>query len=176
MPPPLILRVAQPVMNCPSPSSKPLGETLQMGQNHTQQQKTLPISHTRKISLANSSFRVINQYNLHLKLYSLLFYHFCFFIYFFITSGIMYTYFMLILINPWLLNLIFKMAKIMNCQNSSKQNFQPPSSAPFKAFWETLLQVLVIFCFTPSIFHFRLYKFLLTPLQLRLYNLRANQV
>ena len=81
MPPPLILRVAQPVMDCPSPSSKPLGETLQMGQNHTQQQKILPISHTRKISLANSSFRVINQYKLHLKLYSLLFYHFYLFIF-----------------------------------------------------------------------------------------------
>ena len=74
----------------------------------------------------------------------------------------MCTYIMLILINPWLLNLIFKMTKIMNGKNSYNQNFQPPFFAPFKAFWKTLLQFLLIFRFTPSIFHFRLYKFLLT--------------
>ena len=144
-----------------------------MGQNHTQQQKILPISHTRKISLANSSFRVINQYKLHLKLYSLLFYHFYLFIYFFITSGIMYTYFMLILINPWLLNLIFKMTKTMNGKNFCNQNFWPPFFAPSKAFWKTLLQFLLIFRITPSIFQF---KFFLTLLQLRLHSLRANQI
>ena len=43
----------------------------------------------------------------------------------------------------------------------------PPSPLfpPFNAISETLLQLLLSFLFTPSLFHFKLYKFLLTPLQ-----------
>ena len=43
---------------------------------------------------------------------------------FFLTSHFMYRYIMLILINRWLLNLICRMKKAMNGQNSSKQNSQ----------------------------------------------------
>ena len=57
------------------------------------------------------------------------------------------------------------MAKVLNGQNSSKQNFQP-LSPPFNAIWKTLPQLLLVLLFTPSLFHFELYKFLLTQLQL----------
>ena len=86
---------------------------------------------------------------------------------FFLTSGFMYRYIMLILINQRLLNLICSMKKVMNGQNSSK-------TTPFNVIWKTLLQLLLVFLFTPSFFHFKLYKFLLIPLQLWLHSLRAN--
>ena len=60
-----------------------------------------------------------NNSNFHVITLSLLLYHF------FLISGIMYKYVMLIFINHWLLNLICNMAKAMNGQNSYKQNFQP---------------------------------------------------
>ena len=49
-------------------------------------------------------------------------------VYDFLTSGFMYKYIILILINWWLMNLIFSMTKAMNGQNSSKQNFHPLST------------------------------------------------
>ena len=72
---------------------------------------------------------------------------------------------MLILISQWLLSLICSMPKALNGQNSSKQNSQPPFP-PFHAIWKTLLQLLLVFLFTISLFHFKFYKFHLTPLQL----------
>ena len=53
----------------------------------------------------------------------------------------------------------------------------PPSkipNPPFNAIWKTLPQLLLVFLFTSSLFHFKLYKFLLTPLQLGLHSLQAN--
>ena len=75
----------------------------------------------------NRIFHVINQYKLHLKLYSLLLYHFL------LTSEFMYTYIMLILVNRWLLNPIFNVTKALNGQNSSKWYFHHPLSTPFNA-------------------------------------------
>ena len=83
---------------------------------------------------------------------------------------------MLVLIDLWLLNLTFSMTKAMNNENSSKKNFHPPLFSPLNALGKTLLQLLFVFHFTPSLFPFKLYKFLLTPLQLRLHSLRANQI
>ena len=40
------------------------------------------------------------------------------------------------------------------------------SFSSFNVIWETLLQLLLVFLFTLSLFDFKLYKFLLTPLQL----------
>ena len=97
-------------------------------------------------------------------------------IWFFLTAGFIFTYIMLILINWWLLNLIFSMTKALNGQSSSKQNFHPPLSTHFNTFWKTLLQSLVVFLVTPSLFHFKLYKFLRTPLQIRLHSLQTNQI
>ena len=77
----------------------------------------------------------------------------------------MCRYIMLILISPQLLNLICSMTNVLECQNSSKQNSQPPSPS-FNAIWKTLPQVLLVFLFTPSLFHFKLYKFLSIQLQL----------
>ena len=42
---------------------------------------------------------------------------------FFLTLGFIYTYFMLILINRYLLNIIFSMTKTLSGQNFPKQNF-----------------------------------------------------
>ena len=41
---------------------------------------------------------------------------------FFLTSGFMYTHFMLILINRCLLNVVFSMSKVLNGQSSPKEN------------------------------------------------------
>ena len=85
----------------------------------------------------------------------------------------MYRYIMLILITQWLQNLICNMAKALNGQNFSKQNFQPLSPS-FNAIWKTLLQLLLLLLFTPSLFYFELYKLFLAPRQLLLHSLRAN--
>ena len=77
----------------------------------------------------------------------------------------MYRYITLILISQWLLNLICSMKKALNGQNSSKQNSEPPSHR-FNAIWKTLAQLLLVFRFTPSLFHFKFYIFFLIPLQL----------
>ena len=77
----------------------------------------------------------------------------------------MCRYIMLILISPQLLNLICSMENVLDGQNSSKQNSQTPSP-PFNAIWKTLPQLLLVFLFTSSLFHFKLYKFLLIQLQL----------
>ena len=82
---------------------------------------------------------------------------------------------MLILINRWLLNLIFSMTKALNNPNSFKKNFHPPPSPSFNAFWKVLLQLLLVFLVSPSLFYFKLYKFLPTPLQLRLHSFQTNQ-
>ena len=79
-----------------------------------------------------------------------------------LISGFMYRYLMLILINQWLLNLVCSMKKTMSGQNSSKQNSQP-FPHPFNAIWKILLYH--VFLFTLSLFHFKLYKFLLAPFQ-----------
>ena len=65
------------------------------------------------------------------------------------------------------------MPQELNGPNSSKQNSQP-RSPPFSAIWKTLLQLLLVFLFTPSLFHFKLHKFLLTPLQLGLHSLKGG--
>ena len=70
----------------------------------------------------------------------------------------MYRYILLILISRWLLNLFCSMTEALNGQNLP--------SLPLNATWETLLQLLLVFLFTPSLLHFKLYKFLLTLLQL----------
>ena len=70
----------------------------------------------------------------------------------------MYRYIMLILISRWLLKFICSTKKVLNGQNSSKQNSEHPSP-PFNAIWKTLLLLLLVFLFNPSFFHFKLYKF-----------------
>ena len=72
---------------------------------------------------------------------------------------------MLILISRWLLGLICSMTKALNDQNSCKQSSQAPSLR-FNTIWKTLPHLLLVFLFTPSQCHFKLSKFLLTPLQL----------
>ena len=52
---------------------------------------------------------------------------------------------------------ICNMAKALNGQNFSKQNFQPLSPS-FNAIWKTLLQLLLVLLFTPSLFYFELYN------------------
>ena len=90
-------------------------------------------------------------------------------------TDLMYRDIMLILISWWLLNLICSITQALNGHNSSKQNSQP-SSPPVNVIWETLFQLLLVFVFTPSLFHFKLYKFLLMPIRLRLHGLQANWI
>ena len=121
--PHLIFLVAPTVQDCPAPSSKSLEETRQMGGRilPSSKKKKLLISRTRRTPRPspypspNSNFHVITQCKIHLQQQSLLLYH--------LTSGFMYRYIMLILINRWLLNLIFSMAKALDGQSSSKQSF-----------------------------------------------------
>ena len=65
------------------------------------------------------------------------------------------------------------MKQALNDQNSSNQNSQPPSP-PFNAIWKTLPQLLLAFLFTLSLFHFKLYKFVLIVPQLGLHSLQAS--
>ena len=99
--------------------------------------KKMPIFRTRKIPLTNTSFICSCSH--------------CCCIIIFLTSGLIYRYIMLILISRGLLNLICTMTKAFNDQNSSKQNSQTPSPS-FNAIWKTLLQLLLVFLFTPSLF------------------------
>ena len=40
-----------------------------------------------------------------------------------------------------------------------KAKFPPPPSPPFNAIWKTQPRLLLVFLFTPSLFHFKLYEF-----------------
>ena len=91
------------------------------------------------------------------------------FFFFFLASDFRHSYITLILINPWLLNLIFSLRKALNGKIHSIKILNhraPPPSLPFNAIFKTLLQLLLVFLFIPYNYHFKLYKFLLTPLQL----------
>ena len=140
------------------------GKPCRLGPSSSQEK--MLISHFRKIPVTKYKFHVIMQHKFHLQL------HYCCCI-IFLTSGFMYRYIMLILITQWLQNLICNMAKALNGQNFSKQNFQPLSPS-FSAIWKTLLQLLLLLLFTPSLFYFELYKLFLAPRQLWLHSLRAN--
>lgn len=91
------------------------------------------------------------------------------FFFFFLASDFRHSYITLILINPWLLNLIFSLRKALNGKIHSIKilnHHAPPPSLPFNAIFKTLLQLLLVFLFIPYNYHFKLHKFLLTPLQL----------
>ena len=116
-----------------------------------------------KFSSPNSNSHVITQCKLHLQLLlphlqSLLLYDF---FNFRLYLQIYHANFD----QPMVTESYCSMTKALNSQNSSKQNFQP-HSPPFSAIWKTLLQLLLVFLFIPFLFHFKLYKFLLIPLQL----------
>ena len=61
----------------------------------------------------------------------------------FLTSDFIYRYIMLTLISWWLLNLICSLAKEFNDQDPSPT---------LNAIWKTILQLLLVFLFTPSLF------------------------
>ena len=110
-----------PCLDCPAPSPKPTicEGTLQMGEESCPAAKNAHFSYQKTPP---------HQY----KLYFI-----------FLTSGFMYRHIMLTLISRGLLNLICMMAKALNDQNSSKQNFQT-TSPPFNAIWKTFLQLLLV--------------------------------
>ena len=138
-----------PCMDCPNSSLEPtiLAETLQTGPVQQPRKKCL-FPTPEKFPSPSSKFHVITQYKLHLQL------HYCCCI-IFLTSGFMCRYIMLILITQWLQNLICYMTKALNGQNFSKQFFQFLSPS-FNAICKTLLQLLLVLRFTPSLFHFKL--------------------
>ena len=53
---------------------------------------------------------------------------------FFSMSSYMHTYVMLVLINPYLLNVVFSMTKTLNVQNSPKQNFNATPLPTFQCY------------------------------------------
>ena len=78
----------------------------------------------------------------------------------------MYTCVMLILINWYLLNVFFSMAKALNGQSSLKQNLYSPPAFPYASF---------LFIRTPF-FVSNFIKFHLTSLQSRFHVSSANQI
>ena len=52
---------------------------------------------------------------------------------------------MLILINQYLLNVVFSMAKALNSQNSPRAEFSFPPT--FSAIWKTLLLLMLVLVF-----------------------------
>ena len=137
-----------------------------MGENTQSTAENLLISLSRKILLDISfishyqkchSFLYIKQqfsshhpvlYKLHLQLQSLLLYHF------FKFRLYMYPHVTLILIDQYLLNVVFRIRKALNGQISPKQHFYYPH----------------LFFLTPF-FILNLIKFELTPLQMQLCSL-----
>ena len=121
-----------------------------------------------KSPTTNSNFHVFTQYKLHLFIYSCSHCH-CIIFFFFLASDFRHSYITLILINPSLLNLIFTLRKTLNGKIHSIKilnHHTPPPPLPFNAIFKTLLQLLLVFLFIPYNYHFKLHKFLLTPLQL----------
>ena len=148
----------QPCMDCPTPSPKPTiqGKRCRWRENPDQQQKNAHYP-LQKIPFTKQQFSCNHpkQASFIAVVIAVVSYIF------FLTSGFMCVYNMLILISRWLLDLTCCMTKALNGKKFLQANSQPPS-APFK----TLLQLQLVFLFTPFLFHFKLYKFLLTPLQL----------
>ena len=113
--PPLILLVA-PTMNGLAylfPQTFYLLKTLEMGG------ESCLISYTGKIILTKQQFSCNHPIQASFKAVVTAV------VSFFLTLGFIYRYIMLILINRWLVNLIWSMIKAMNSQNSFKQNYQP---------------------------------------------------
>ena len=144
-----------PGLGCLVPFPKCFWKTLSIGGKSCPASKKFLTSRTSKILLTNQQFSCNHSIQIMAVVTDTAS--------FFFNSGFMYTYILLTSINRWLLNLIFIMAKALNGQNSSPL---------FNVIWKRVLFLL----FTLSLFPFKLYKFLLTPLQLLLHNLRANQI
>ena len=143
-PPPFLYAASCPFFDC-----KPFGQNI--GKNFNRippSSEKILISRTRKVSLIKQQFSCNHPIQASFIAVAIAV------VSFFLTSGFIYRDFMLILISQWLLDLIFSMTKALNGQNSSKQNFQP-SFPPFSAIWKTLLHLLLVFLFTPSLFHFK---------------------
>ena len=72
------------------------------------------------------------------------------------TSGFMYTCVMLILINWYLLNVVFSMTKALNGQSSPKQNFRSPHLSMLIE--KPCFSFCVFSSISYSLFYFKLYK------------------
>ena len=93
-------------------------------------------------SPSNSNFHLINLHKFHLQLSSLLLYQF------FLTSGFMYAHVMLILINQYLLNVVFSIYKSIEWSNFSQEHFYYPP--PSMIFGKTLLLLMLVFSTDPT--------------------------
>ena len=117
-----------------------------MGKESCSAAKFFSFSTPERSSSSHSNFHVIIQYKSFICSSS----HCCC-INFSVTSGLRYTYIMLILIN-WLPNLNFSMKTALNGHYYSPH---------FNAVWEILFQLLLAFFFNPSLFITHFINFLL---------------
>ena len=122
---------------------KHLWETLGMGKNLTQQPKIYWFPPPEKFPLINLL--------LSLSKMSFLPHQIVIFIYYIIQASyvavaiaiVSFLHQLQVLINWYLLNVVFSMTKALNDQSSPKQNFSPP----FNATWKTLLLFMRVFLF-----------------------------
>ena len=66
------------------------------------------------------------------------------------------------LLNGWYLSSAWQKHWTIKIHPSKISNVSLPPFPPFNVIWKTLLKLLLVFVFTPSLFHFKLYKLLLT--------------
>ena len=92
-------------MNCLAPSPKPLEETLYMSPESCLAIKKMVIFYAKKIPHTKWQFSCNHPIQTSFK---------AVFIAVMLTSGFMYTYIMLILVNRWLLKLICSLTKALN--------------------------------------------------------------
>ena len=151
------------------------GKPFKWGQNPAQQQKLAYFPHQKSPPQQIATFMYLPNTSFIYSFIAVVIAIVSFF--FFLASDFRHSYITLILINPWLLNLIFSLRKALNGKIHSIKILNhraPPPSLPFNAIFKTLLQLLLVFLFIPYNYHFKLYKFLLTPLQLWAHILRPN--
>ena len=128
------------------------------------------IAQTKSVTscTSNSNFYLITQKSFIVSCS----YWYC--IFFFLTSGFMYTYAMLILINGYLLNAIFSITKELNGQNSSQKSFHFPHL--LRLFWKLWSSWCFFFSFCLFLFHSKLYKIPPATLHFSFHALRANRI
>ena len=126
-----------------------------------------PLSSMSFLPPPKSDFHLITLYKLHFWLYPWLLYH-C------LSSGFMHICVMPTLINRCLLNVAFDMTKALNGQSSPKKNFYSLHLPILLG--KPCLSLCLFSSFSTPFFISNFMKLQLTPLQLGLRGLSANQI
>ena len=153
-----------------------------MGENPTQEPKNLLNYPTKKISFikfTSSAFKYVisspSKSDFHLiALYKLHFWLQPWLLYYFLTSGFMHICVMPTLINRYLLTVVFDMTKVLNGQSSPKKNLFSLHLSILLG--KPCLSLCLFSSFSTPFFISNFMKLQLTPLQLGLRGLSANQI